>query len=361
MDWLEDAKGGRSSRLRLARSQDRGRPFSVQTVTTHRVSDKPELAKSSDGLHLYIVYESGSGPIVVASHDGGSTWAEPLVIVAGDGRHFWPEALAVAPDGSIWLAVPSMSDSDIAKRKQTTVTLHVFRSDDRGRTWQDFEISRSPRLPGACPHSPNLPVKVPRITLAVDGRNRAHVVYTEGATPQQPYGLFYQSSSDGGRTWSSRHVVSAAPRPQSADSADHDYVMVSTSKDGRVCAVWVDDRRGALDVWVRCSTDAGRSWRRNPALGSSRRRSVQISERLQGVLRPLRRRGHRRGRPALRGVGRGRTGISDRWRVAEQRRGLWPRTAVIAPSRVAKAGLSEAGCAVDRHRGSRQPSTPPSD
>jgi hypothetical protein len=260
MDWVADAKGGRSSRLRLARSQDRGRTFSVQTVTTHRVSDKPELAISSDGLHLYIVYESGPGPAVVASHDGGLTWTEPLVIAASEGRHFWPEALAVAPDGSIWLAVPSMSDSDIAKRKETTVTLHVFRSDDRGRTWRDFEMSRSPRLPGACPHNPSCPVKVPRITLAVDGRNRAHVVYTEGATPQQPYGLFHQSSADGGRTWSSRHVVSAAPRPQSADRADHDYVIVSASKDNRVCAVWVDDRRGALDVWARCSTDAGRSW-----------------------------------------------------------------------------------------------------
>ena len=38
------------------------------------------------------------------------------------------------------------------------------------------------------------------------------------------------------------------------------YVIVSASKDNRVCAVWVDDRRGALDVWARCSTDAGRSW-----------------------------------------------------------------------------------------------------
>jgi hypothetical protein len=234
IDWIEDAKGRRGTRLRLARSQDAGRTFAVQTVTTHRVSDKPELAVSRDGRHLYIVYESGPGPTVVASHDGGSTWAEPLVIVASEGRHFWPEALAVAPDGSVWLAVPSMSDSDIARRKQTDVTLHVFRSGDRGRSWQDFEMSRSPRLPGSCPHDPACPVKLPRIVLAVDGRSRAHVVYTEGATPQQPYALFYRS-------------------------ADHDY-LIAASNDNRVCAVWVDDRRGALDVWARCSTDAGRSW-----------------------------------------------------------------------------------------------------
>lgn len=261
MDHVMEANGRRSStRLRLARSSDGGRTFSVQTVTTRRVSDKPELAVSSDGPNLYIVYESTPGPTVVASHDGGSTWTEPLVIVPSGGRHFWPEALAVAADGAVWLAVPSMSDSDIAERKETTVTLHVFRSRDRGRTWQDSEMSRSPRLPNGCPHNPACPVKGPTIALAVDGRGRAHVVYTEGATPQQPYGLFYQSSSDGGRAWSSRQVVSAAPRPQSADSADHDYVIVSASKEDRVCAVWVDDRRGALNVWTRCSTDAGRSW-----------------------------------------------------------------------------------------------------
>ena len=267
MDWVTDAKGRRSSRLRLARSQDGGRTFSVQTVTTHRVSDKPGL-RDLERRRASVYGGTGPGPTVVASHDGGSTWAEPLVIVPGEGRHFWPEAMAVAPDGAVWLAVPSMSDSDIAQGKQTIVTLHVFRSGDRGRTWQDFEMSRSPRLPAGCPHNPACPVKVPGIALAVDGRSRAHVVYTEGATPQQPYGLFYQSSADG-RTWSSRQVVSAAPRPQSADRADHDYLIVSASHDDRVCAVWVDDRRGALDVWARCSIDAGRSWgATGAALGS---------------------------------------------------------------------------------------------
>jgi hypothetical protein len=30
--------------------------------------------------------------------------------------------------------------------------------------------------------------------------------------------------------------------------------------DQRVCAVWVDDRMGALNTWARCSTDSGRTW-----------------------------------------------------------------------------------------------------
>jgi len=260
MDWVKDATGRRRSRLRLARSGDGGRTFLAQTVTTERVIDKPELAASNDGKHLYIVYESSPGPRVIASHDGGVSWTDPMVIAPSEGRHFWPEALAVARDGSIWLAVPSMSDSDIAKGKPTPVTLHVLRSADGGRSWNDFPMSSSIRVKGGCPHRPDCPVKVNTISIAVDARNRAHVLYTEGASPDQPYALYYRSSSDGGRTWSSPHVLSAAPRPQSGDTADHHYITIATSGNRRVCAAWVDDRRGALDVWARSSNDAGRRW-----------------------------------------------------------------------------------------------------
>ena len=35
--------------------------------------------------------------------------------------------------------------------------------------------------------------------------------------------------------------------------------MIVAASVGRLCVAWVDDRRGALDVWARCSRDAGRS------------------------------------------------------------------------------------------------------
>ncbi|PYR23407.1 MAG: hypothetical protein DMF94_01465 [Acidobacteria bacterium] len=48
----ETARPRSVTRLRLARSRDEGRTFSVETVTTQRVSDKPELAASADGVHI---------------------------------------------------------------------------------------------------------------------------------------------------------------------------------------------------------------------------------------------------------------------------------------------------------------------
>lgn len=242
--------------LRLARSQDGGRTFSVATAA-RRVTDKPELAISADGSQVYIVYEAREGPSLVASDDGGATWDEPRVVVPREGRHFWPEALALAPNGTLWFAVPSMSEQEMSEGKETAVLLHVFSSSNAGRSWHDTEFGSSMR--GGCVHVPPCRLKIPRIDVAVDSQGHVYVVYTEGAAGQ-PYGLFLRSSSDGGRTWSEPRIVSAARRPKSADAADHYEAMVAASGDGRVCVVWVDDRRGELDVWARCSGNGARAW-----------------------------------------------------------------------------------------------------
>jgi hypothetical protein len=256
----ETARPRSVTRLRLARSRDEGRTFSVETVTTQRVSDKPELAVSADGTHIAIVYESSPGPALVASDDGGATWSEPRVVVQAEGRHFWPETLAIAPDGGLWFAVPSMPGAEIAAGKQTLVRLHVFRSSDGGRQWHDSDFGSSPRFVKDCAHDPDCRVKAADIAAAIDDRGHAYVTYMEGTGPGQPYALFLRSSTDAGRSWSKPQVVSAAPRPRSGDLADHDFPMIAASGAGRVCVVWVDDRRGALDVWARCSSDAGETW-----------------------------------------------------------------------------------------------------
>ena len=259
MDWERLAAGSRA-RLRLARSRDEGRTFEVETIPMSRVSDKPELAVSPDGQRIAIVYESGSGPTIVTSTDGGKTWPAPRLVEPGNGRHFWPESLTFAPDGALWFAVPSMSDDDIAKRKQTDVQLHVFRSIDDGQQWQDSRISASPRFLKGCAHDPECRVKTTDVSVAVDSAGQAFAAYTQGPGPGQPYALLIQSSPDGGRTWSAPRPVSAAPRPESRDAADHGYPIVAASGKGQVCVVWVDDRRGAQDVFGRCSADGAVTW-----------------------------------------------------------------------------------------------------
>ena len=249
-----------SSRLRLARSHDEGRTFIAETIPVTRVIDKPELAVSRDGARIGVVYESSPGPTIVTTADAGATWNQPRLVEPGNTRHFWPEALTWAPDGALWFAVRSMSDTDLAKRVQTDVQLHVYRSTDDGRTWQDSRISTSPRFLKGCAHDPECRVKTPGIGVAVDGHGRAYAAYTEGSGPGHPYALRLTSSPDGGRTWSAGRPVSAAPRPSSNDVADHEDAMVAADGQTRVCVVWVDDRRGALNTFARCSTDGAKTW-----------------------------------------------------------------------------------------------------
>jgi hypothetical protein len=104
-------------------------------------------------------------------------------------------------------------------------------------------------------------VKVGRISLSIDNRSRAHVAYTAGPQGREPFALFFRRSVEAsGRSWTEPSRVSDAPRPESRDASDHDFAMIAAADDNHVCAAWVDDRRGDLDVWARCSTDAGNAW-----------------------------------------------------------------------------------------------------
>lgn len=252
--------------LRLARSEDGGETFRIVTAAD-RVSDKPELAVTPYGSDVYIAYElSPTGPSIVGSHDGGDTWETPQLIAAGTEQHFWPEALVVAPNGDLWFAVPSVSRGDLRAGQDTPGILNLFRSQDQGRTWERFDFGSSPRT-RRCAHEEVCSLKVPEIDIAVSPEGAIYAVYTEGEAGE-PYGLFMRYSEDGGRFWTAPQAISAAPRPASGDLADHYESLVTAGQDGEVCVVWVDDRRGALDVWARCAAEPAGPWGREILLSN---------------------------------------------------------------------------------------------
>jgi hypothetical protein len=253
------------SGLMLATSRDRGRTFDVQMVETvaNGVADKPETAVSPDGRDVYIAVEAAGGPVVLASHDGGQKWARHRIVTSSFTPNYWPTSLVLAPDGSLWLGVISFEGVNpgepASPRDPVTVgILHVIRSTDRGETWKDHVIAKVPRVAGGCAHDPSCRLKVPYLTVAVDEQSRGYAAYTEGKA-KEPYRLLLARSDDGS-TWSEPTVVSAAPRPQSADLADHDFPQITAAGEGLVYVVWVDDRSGPPNLWAARSTDGGRTW-----------------------------------------------------------------------------------------------------
>jgi hypothetical protein len=249
--------------LILATSRDLGRTFQAKVVATlaSGVSDKPELEVSPDGRDIYIVFDSGSGLALVASHDGGETF-ERHAVDPTKGRQYWPTGIGLAPDGSLFVTVPLFEGPPpTEKGSDRRIPLRILRSADRGVTWQDHIFSDSTVWleRGWCAHGPTCPVAVPYAGVAVDGRNRVYVAYTEG-TGKQPPDLRFQRSEDGGVSWSAPQVLSAAARPVSGDQASHFYPMIAASGDGLVYVVWIDDRAGPVNVWAKRSSDGGRTW-----------------------------------------------------------------------------------------------------
>lgn len=263
---VDSASGGPdmgAGGLVVATSRDHGRTYQTQVVATFEsgVSDKPELAVSSDGDDLYLAFMGAGTLDMIMSHDGGMTWERSTM--DSTMRMYWPSSIALGAGDALYVTEPwyrgERTDSIVP------VSLRLLRSTDRGSTWQDHVFSRSPTImPNAergiwCVHEPPCPLDVPYAGVAVDARNTVYVVYTEGAA-KEPRDLRFIRSDDRGVTWSEPTILSAAPRSASGDQAAHYYPMVAAAGDGLVYVVWTDDRAGPLNVWAKRSADGGMSW-----------------------------------------------------------------------------------------------------
>lgn len=245
--------------LILAVSRDHGETYQTKVVATLEsgVGDKPELAVSPNGRDIYIAFMGRMTLDVIASHDGGDTWERhPL-----DSRKmmYWPTSIALAPNGDLYVTDPWFQGE--RTDPVVPVALRIWRSKDGGVTWKDHVFSTSPITTdrGWCVHGSPCPVGLPYAGVAVDARNRVYVAYNEGKL-KQPKDVRFIRSEDGGVTWSQPEVISASPRPASADMAASYFVHVAAAGDGLVYVLWVDDRAGPLNVWTKRSTDGGKTW-----------------------------------------------------------------------------------------------------
>jgi hypothetical protein len=251
-----------SGGLVLAVSRDRGRTFREKLIATiaSGVSDKPELAVTPDGREIDLALDSGRGLGVLVSADGGESFARHTPD-STPARMHWPTGIVRAPDDVLYVTDPRMDgrppDEGGSERR---IALRVIRSADRGATWTEHVFSDAAvwMQQGWCAHASPCPVAVPYAGIAVDGRNRVYLAYTEGKG-KDPSDLLFRSSEDG-VSWSEPRVLSAAPRPASGDRAACFYPMIAASGDGLVYVVWFDDRTGPLNAWAKRSSDGGRTW-----------------------------------------------------------------------------------------------------
>lgn len=252
--WLNQYRPG----VVFQKSADTGETWSEPLYFTElfrrpRWSDRPVLAISADGQHVYIAFNA-SDSYVVASHDYGETFSRP-VQTNQDERYWFHSAGAVAPNGDVYFGTVDYSQDYLGDS-----FIGVIRSTDGGATWTTTNLDRSAEMP-YCDWAAGCYFGFlgPSIGLAVDRAGTVLVAYYAGDGANEPQRMFVRRSADG-VNWGAR-------RPLSSEQLEHNAfpALAAGPQAGDFRVVWQGSFDGRTDVWntwYRRTTDGGETWDR---------------------------------------------------------------------------------------------------
>lgn len=199
--------------------------FAVDPTSPKRIVG----ASNDAGLEVLRVYES---------RDGGATWrhAHGPAVAGGSCAHGAP-SVTVDRKGRTYLAFLA---SQYCGDSLTPYLVVTSRPADGGR-WSKLVRVAPPTWKYGFDDAP---------TIAVDDRSGAlYTSWTRGISKSEAVAAVSRST-DGGRTWSTPAVVSAASRHPH-------FVRVAVAPDGDVYAAGIDAKLG---VWVARSTDGAKTF-----------------------------------------------------------------------------------------------------
>lgn len=252
----------------ISATTDGGRTWTSTTPPLPDDLDRPfapSVAFGPDGI-LYVTYVNlvgrGNTPQrlwLARSNNGGRSFSDPVRIT---GEHPFQSQLVVDPrSGDLhvtWLQAEQLALLAFPGRPVVVSA----RSQDGGQTW-------SAPVQVSDPSRERVGAAVPVLT----GAGELVVVYKdfkgdrrdfenlEGPAWDEPFALVATRSSDGGQSFSDGVELDAGLVPLRRFLPFLPaFPGVATSGDHGVHVVWADGRNGDLDVFLRTSSDAGRSW-----------------------------------------------------------------------------------------------------
>jgi hypothetical protein len=242
----------------FTRSTDHGRTWSRPVPTFGDVpwGDKPVLATSDDGRHVYASFNgpSGGDPWIVQSHDFGATWTQTKVVASS--RYFFAFDADVGHDGTVVFSQSSIDYSGPGGAPVAEVLHHAFVSHDRGASWTNVIVDRvaigEPCIADGC----SVDFYIGHSAVAADDRDDLVYLYDGATRHLGPQRIFVRRSTDGGLTWTRRHRLSRWREHATSPAVE------STGR-GDVRAWYAETVRGSHDVWniwYRSSSNGGRSW-----------------------------------------------------------------------------------------------------
>ncbi len=264
--WLH----GPNWESKLVKSSDYGATWTAPVVIAPglRWTDHPWLAVSPDGRDVYVGLNMDDS-FIVASHDGGQTFAAPIrTNTQATPGHWWDaNGAAIAPDGSIYYVV-----INFLLNYKGPAEINVVSSHDRGASWQTTLVDRSAPPPG-CDGAAGCDYGFFSSTasLAIDLSGKIILFYHASDIPKEPQPMWIKSSVDGIH-WTPRMQISHPD--EEASNAFPAIAAGPVAGDFR--AVWQGNRDGNPRGWntfYRQTTDGGMTWSA----------TVQLSDRTGGA------------------------------------------------------------------------------
>lgn len=283
------------------RSLDGGATFDAGILlsTVGVQAGYPAIASAGSAIHVAWLEGDvgGVGPVVLwyrSSADGGATWGAPRQLSAADGRAgnpgiatdganvlvAWTDAATgrlyttVSADGGAAFGAPQSIGSTTLSpftRLADLDALPAVAFGAGGRGYVAWSSSPTRLLVRRTPDGGRSWLAAQKIDATADGYSRpwlaaygSGVAVAYGARPvsDQPAVVFVRRSSDGGETWASRRLASAAPATSSFDPA----VTIKGKVLRLAYAQCTSSACTRARLWYRQSADGGVSWSRASAL-----------------------------------------------------------------------------------------------
>lgn len=289
--WGEEDGGvSRNLSVILARSTDKGGSWQTTVVRDARGKDGPET-ENNRPVSSIVVDTSGSedvvyvgwrsslplakppqpaNAVVAVSTDGGETFGEPVSVskfydkTVKDkegkdqplGGRFPNPQLAMDGDGTLYALFPGGPPTYAQFESPVAAPLLVGRSTDKGKTFSVTELNEPSLYYGG---------HLIEWTKAGGEQGTLHAVFED--KPGQPQGdrdIFYQRSTDGGKTWSEPRIVHDEDPKQLVGQF---IPNLAVAPNGRIDIAWWDFRNDPglylNDVYYTYSEDNGETWAKN--------------------------------------------------------------------------------------------------
>jgi hypothetical protein len=247
--------------IMFIKSTNHGSTWSAPAKVYGQVSwnDKPVLAVSDDGNHVYIAFNgpTGGDPWLAQSHNGGTSWTQTKLVDSN--RYYFAFDADVAPDGTVYLGQSSILYGGGGNKGTTpsgTIDEHLFVSTNQGTTWVDRLVAQvQPGL--ACTAAGCTPdYYLGHHALAADGSGNLVYLYDGATTSGGPQTVWSKKSTDKGATWAAAVALSAAGTMAEAPA-------VESTGNGDVRAWYMQTTGTDVDQWnvyYRRSLDGGATW-----------------------------------------------------------------------------------------------------